>query len=80
MSVHAFRGSGLTRAALRGGTFRGVYAMGDVAAEMMTALRRRGPQLVYGYHADLDMLGHGHGPGALPVSYTHLTLPTTERV
>jgi hypothetical protein len=62
----AFRGSGLTRAALRGGTFRGVYAMGDLAAEMITAVRRPGPQLVYGYHADLDMLGHGHGPGALP--------------
>ena len=62
----AFRGSGLTRAALRGGTFRGVYAMGDLAAEMITAVQRPGPQLVYGYHADLDMLGHGHGPGALP--------------
>ena len=62
----AFQGSGLTRAALRGGTFRGVYAMGDLAAEMITALQRPGPQLVYGYHADLDMLGHGHGPGALP--------------
>ena len=40
--------------------------MGDLAAEMITAVRRPGPQLVYGYHADLDMLGHGHGPGSLP--------------
>jgi hypothetical protein len=40
--------------------------MGDLAAEMITAVQRPGPQLVYGYHADLDMLGHGHGPGSLP--------------
>lgn len=60
------RGSGLTRAALRGGTFRGVRALGDLAAEVITAVRGPGRQLVYGYHADLDMLGHVHGPGSLP--------------
>jgi len=66
VSAAAFRGSGLTRAALRGGVFRGVYALGDLAAEMITAVQRPGQQLVYGYHADLDMLGHAHGPGSLP--------------
>jgi hypothetical protein len=66
VSAAAFRGSGLTRAALRGGVLRGVYAMGDLAAEMIEAVRRPGLQLVYGYHADLDGLGHQHGPGSFP--------------
>jgi type I phosphodiesterase/nucleotide pyrophosphatase len=66
ISAAAVRGSGLTRAALRGGAFRGVYALGDLAAEMITAVQRPGPQFVYGYHADLDMLGHQHGPRSLP--------------
>ncbi len=66
VTAAAVRGSGLTRAALRGGEFRGVYALGDLAAEVITAAGRPGQQLVYGYHADLDMLGHRHGPGTLP--------------
>jgi hypothetical protein len=66
VTAAALRGSGLTRAALRGGAFRGVYALGDLAAEMIIAAGRPGPQLVYGYHADLDMLGHRHSPGSLP--------------
>jgi hypothetical protein len=66
VSARRFRNSGLTRAALRGGTFRGVTAIGDLAAEMITALRGPGHRLVYGYHADLDAMGHEHGPGSLP--------------
>ncbi len=66
VSAAAVRRSGLTRATLRGGVFRGVYALGDLAAEMITAAHRPGLQLVYGYHADLDTLGHQHGPGSLP--------------
>jgi Type I phosphodiesterase / nucleotide pyrophosphatase len=66
VSARRFRNSGLTRAALRGGEFRGVTALGDLAAEMVTALRGAGRRLVYGYHADLDTLGHEHGPGSLP--------------
>lgn len=66
VSARRFRNSGLTRAALRGGEFRGVTALGDLAAEMITALRGPGRRLVYGYHADLDALGHEHGPGSLP--------------
>lgn len=61
-----FRDSGLTRAALRGGTFAGVIALGDLAAEVVTALRGPGRRLVYGYHSDLDTMGHVHGPGSLP--------------
>ena len=65
VSQRAFRGSGLTRAALRGGRFRGTQAMGDLAAEVVTALTGPGKRLCYGYHADLDALGHLHGPGSL---------------
>jgi len=64
VSAREFDGSGLTRAALRGGTYRGVFALGDLAAELIDALAR--PGFVYGYHADLDLLGHVHGPGSLP--------------
>lgn len=66
VSQRQFAGSGLTRAALRGGRFRGVHAFGDLAAEVIGALAGPGPQLCYGYHADLDGLGHAHGPGSLP--------------
>jgi hypothetical protein len=66
VSQQAFRGSGLTRAALRGGRFRGAYAMGDLAAEVITALTGPGRRLCYGYHADLDAMGHVHAPGSLP--------------
>ncbi|WP_438387593.1 alkaline phosphatase family protein [Actinopolyspora saharensis] len=61
-----FEGTGLTRAALRGGTFRGIRAVGDLAAEMRESLGRKSPVLCYGYHGQLDMLGHVHGPGSLP--------------
>lgn len=66
VSKGEFRGSGLTRAALRGGRFRGVYALGDLAAEVISAMSGPGRRLVYGYHGDLDALGHVRGPGSLP--------------
>jgi hypothetical protein len=66
VSASAFDGSGLTRAALRGGQYRGVYALGDLAAELITALNAPAPVFCYGYHAHLDLLGHVHGPGSLP--------------
>ncbi|MCY7341924.1 MAG: alkaline phosphatase family protein [Pseudonocardia sp.] len=66
VSQWAFRGSGLTRATLRGGRFRGTHALGDLAAAMITALTGPGRRLCYGYHADLDAMGHLHGPGSLP--------------
>ncbi|MGI5126008.1 alkaline phosphatase family protein [Pseudonocardia sp. CA-107938] len=65
VSKREFAGSGLTRAALRGGRFRGAFALGDLAAEMVDALDGPGPALCYGYTADLDGLGHLHGPGSL---------------
>ncbi|HEY2206791.1 MAG TPA: alkaline phosphatase family protein [Pseudonocardia sp.] len=65
VSSVAFDGSGLTRAALRGGVYRGVHALGDLTAELITALSAPPPVLCYGYHAQLDLLGHVHGPGSL---------------
>lgn len=58
----AQRGSGLTRAVLRGGEFRGVFALGDLAATAVGALDRD-RTFCYAYHADLDLLGHVYGPG-----------------
>ena len=66
VSAAAFEGSGLTRAALRGGSYRGVHALGDLAAELITALAAPPPVFCYGYHANLDLLGHVYGPGSLP--------------
>jgi predicted AlkP superfamily pyrophosphatase or phosphodiesterase len=62
----SFRGSGLTRAALRGGHYHGVFAMGELAAGIVGAISGPGRRLAYGYHADLDSLGHLHGPGSTP--------------
>ncbi|MFC5060856.1 alkaline phosphatase family protein [Actinomycetospora atypica] len=62
------RRSGLTRAALRGGRFHGVSALGDLAAEFLHGLAVEPEEraLAYAYHGDLDAIGHEHGPGSLP--------------
>lgn len=54
-------GSGLTRTAFRGARFHPVYALGDLAAALTSA---DAPALWYGYHGDLDTLGHRYGPGS----------------
>jgi hypothetical protein len=66
VSLSEFEGSGLTRATLRGGRFQGTYAMGDLAAGVLAATAGPGRQLCYGYHRDLDAMGHVYGPGSLP--------------
>ncbi|MCV7178011.1 alkaline phosphatase family protein [Mycolicibacterium sphagni] len=58
-----FIGSGLTRAVLRGGRYIGVHGLGDLASEVRVAVAGRG--FCYGYHGDLDLLGHVYGPGSL---------------
>lgn len=57
-----FTNSGLTRAVLRGGRYVGVHRLGDLAARVQQAIAGRG--FCYGYHADLDMLGHLYGAGS----------------
>lgn len=58
-------GSGLTRAALRGGRFDGVFALGDLVRRTLDALQPD-RAFCYAYHADLDKLGHIYGPGSEP--------------
>ncbi|WP_199740621.1 alkaline phosphatase family protein [Saccharopolyspora rhizosphaerae] len=62
---HHFHGTGLTRASLRAGRFRGVRELGDLAAELLDAATSPGPTLCYGYHGGVDLLGHIHGPGSV---------------
>jgi predicted AlkP superfamily pyrophosphatase or phosphodiesterase len=57
-----FSGSGLTRAVLRGGRYVGVHALGDLAACVRSAVVDGG--FCYGYHSELDLLGHVYGPGS----------------
>ena len=59
-----FTGSGLTRAVLRGGRYIGVHALGDLAARVREAVIDGG--FCYGYHSQLDLLGHLYGPGSAP--------------
>lgn len=59
-----FAGSGLTRAVLRGARYVGVQGLGDLAAGVRAAVAEGG--FCYGYHGDLDMVGHVHGPGSEP--------------
>jgi predicted AlkP superfamily pyrophosphatase or phosphodiesterase len=57
-----FTRSGMTRAVLRGGRYIGVHALGDLAACVRSALADGG--FCYGYHSELDLLGHVYGPGS----------------
>jgi hypothetical protein len=59
-----FAGSGLTRAVLRGGRYVGVHGLGDLAARIRGAIAGGG--FAYGYHGDLDLIGHLYGPGSEP--------------
>jgi hypothetical protein len=56
-----FRDSGLTKAILRGATYRPANSMGTLAAEAIAALSGSQRSLVTVYHADLDGAGHGFG-------------------
>jgi hypothetical protein len=57
-----FSGSGLTRAVLRGARYVGVQALGDLAASVRGAVADGG--FCFGYHSELDLLGHLYGPGS----------------
>ena len=60
-----FAGSGLTRAAWRGGQFVGAADPADVAATMVRLLADAPePALVYGYVPDVDRWGHECGVGS----------------
>jgi Type I phosphodiesterase / nucleotide pyrophosphatase len=57
-----FERSGLTRAALRGGSFAAADAVADRVGAVLAALRRPGRALVYVYFGEVDKAGHVHGP------------------
>jgi hypothetical protein len=56
-----YANSGLTRAALRGADYRGISALGAVAAQTCAALGEADRTLVVSYHGDLDGCGHQYG-------------------
>lgn len=54
--------SGLTQAVLRGGEHRPAANLEELVSVIQGAVsHRRGPQLVYGYYAKLDKVGHVNG-------------------
>jgi hypothetical protein len=56
-----FDGSGLTRAALRGGRFRAADTLADRVDAALAAVRASARSLVYLYWGELDKVGHVHG-------------------
>ncbi len=56
-----FDGSGLTEAALRGGTFIAASSLEDRVAAALAVLRRGRPALVYVYWGEVDKTGHEWG-------------------
>lgn len=65
ISPRDYETSGLTRAALRGGNYRGADSAGERVGELAGALAdsrsRRVPLLAYVYWGLLDRTGHAHG-------------------
>lgn len=53
--------SGMTRAVLRGGRYRSAFSLADTVAVALETLAEPGPQLVYAYSPDLDLVGHIRG-------------------
>ena len=56
-----FVGSGLTRAVLRGGSYPGSVAPGDLVAQVAAGARAGSRSLVYCYVPELDLVGHVRG-------------------
>ena len=61
VSPRAFRQSGLTRAALRGGTYIGADSIDERVAEVTRVLPESPQSLTYVYWGELDKTGHVYG-------------------
>jgi hypothetical protein len=62
-----FDGSGLTRAAFRGGRYVAASDIELLAEQILSIAHRSvGRTLIYGYHADVDQCGHFYGVGSTP--------------
>jgi hypothetical protein len=59
-----FDGSGLTRAALRGGRFTAADSLAARVDAALVAVAATPRALVYVYWGELDKVGHVHGPGS----------------
>lgn len=59
-----YRNSGLTRAALRGGTYRPANDAAARVHEVAGAAAGATPTLTYVYWREVDRVGHGHGVGS----------------
>lgn len=64
VSAAQFSDTALTAAVQRGARYAGVHALGDLGAGILRALEPA-PSFCYGYHGELDLLGHVHGPGSM---------------
>jgi hypothetical protein len=60
----AFRGNGLTAAAMRGADFWPADTMGALAAQAAAAMSEHRRAFVVAYHGDLDATGHMFGVGS----------------
>lgn len=61
VSMPAYQGSALTRAALRGGRFVGAGSTLARISQASEILRQRTPTFMYLYWGELDQAGHKHG-------------------
>ncbi len=61
VAPHFFDGSGLTRAALRGGRFVAAHTLEQRVDAALSALARHPRVLVYLYWGEVDKVGHVHG-------------------
>ena len=64
VAQRSFRGSGLTRAAMRGAEYRPADGMGALAAQAAAAASGPDQAIVTVYHGDLDAAGHVFGVGS----------------
>jgi hypothetical protein len=64
VAQRSFRGTGLTRAAMRGAEFLPADSMGALAAQAAVAAGEAGNAIVTVYHGDLDATGHIFGAGS----------------
>lgn len=64
VSAAKLEGTGLSRAALRGPSFRGARSAGALAHEALHALSESERTLVTAYHPYLDAAGHQYGMGS----------------
>jgi hypothetical protein len=64
VALRMYRGSGLSRATVRGASYAGADGLGELVGRAERALRLGDRAYVTVYHADLDSTGHRYGAGS----------------